>query len=156
MEGSRGTLGVHLAQPIQAQAVTIDHIAKPLLPQYDSAPKEVEVWIIPYQQDSRSRMEQRSLLEPHLVTATAADLLDDVHLFHYSHGVPGPTFISLVNLTYDIHASWPVQTFHVADSTAIARISTNSVLFRFRNNWGNDAYTCIYRVRVHGDIMNTS
>ncbi|RPD70499.1 hypothetical protein L226DRAFT_470213 [Lentinus tigrinus ALCF2SS1-7] len=145
MEGSSGTLGVSLAQTIIAQAVTIDHVAKPLLFQYTSAPKEVEVWIIP---------EGHSAMGPDLVTATAAQLLDHTNVMRYTHDFLDSTFVNLVNFTYDIHALQPTQTFPVADDMAASGIKTNAVLFRFRNNWGNDAYTCVYRVRVHGTIVN--
>ncbi|KAI0745555.1 UNC-like C-terminal-domain-containing protein, partial [Earliella scabrosa] len=38
----------------------------------------------------------------------------------------------------------------VFDSVAAQKISIQTVVFKFMNNWGNEAYTCVYRVRAHG------
>ncbi|KAI9310153.1 UNC-like C-terminal-domain-containing protein [Dichotomocladium elegans] len=58
--------------------------------------------------------------------------------------------VFLGSFTYEIAKNTPVQTFLVkAEKPTIIK----SVLFRFKSNWGLDTYTCIYRIRVHGDVV---
>ena len=145
MAGSRGTLGITLARTIIPRAVTIDHVAKPLLLQHTSAPKEIEFWIVP---------EKGRDYTTSMTTASAADLLDDAvdRIQRYRaatlYRIP---FIRLANFTYDVHSLFPTQTINIFPELDELQLRTNTVLFRIRSNWGNDAYTCVYRVRVHGD-----
>ncbi|KAI0684238.1 UNC-like C-terminal-domain-containing protein, partial [Cerioporus squamosus] len=61
-----------------------------------------------------------------------------------------PDFVLLGHLTYDIHAPLPVQTFNLSREVTELHLGMETLLFILEDNWGNDAYTCIYRVRVHG------
>ena len=40
-----------------------------------------------------------------------------------------------------------VQTFALEESEEEVRLVT----FEFQKNWGHEEYTCVYRVRVHGE-----
>jgi len=56
------------------------------------------------------------------------------------------TFHTLGSIEYDV--DWrPVQTFRLSASS---RQLFKSVRLRVLSNWGNPNYTCIYRIRVHG------
>ncbi|RPD52617.1 hypothetical protein L227DRAFT_514558, partial [Lentinus tigrinus ALCF2SS1-6] len=149
MLGSRGTLGVTLARTVIPRAVTIDHVAKPLLLQVESAPRDVEVWVVP---DLKSGDGAQSRIGGAMFTASGADLLDHNGLFQ-PYGFRTTTFVRLVNLTYDIHSSHPTQTFPVPGEVNQLNLKTDTVLFRFLTNWGNEDYTCVYRIRVHGDLV---
>ncbi|RPD52500.1 hypothetical protein L227DRAFT_514718, partial [Lentinus tigrinus ALCF2SS1-6] len=146
MLSSSGTLGVALPRTIIPRAVTIDHVAKPLLFQVESAPRDVEVWIIPEHLDNTSMGAQRDAI----ITASGADLLDHPGLFQ-PHRFRATTFVRLINFTYDVHGSNAVQSFAVPGEVNEFNLKTNTVLFKFLTNWGNKEYTCLYRVRVHGD-----
>jgi len=64
--------------------------------------------------------------------------------------------IPLLNLTYTIDtASSVVQTFPLAIPTKLSKLKID-----FLSNWGQEEYTCVYRVRVHGmhedgNVINT-
>jgi len=54
--------------------------------------------------------------------------------------------IPLMNLTYTIDtASSALQTFPLAIPTKLSKLKID-----FISNWGQEEYTCVYRVRVHG------
>ncbi|KAI0716936.1 hypothetical protein C8Q76DRAFT_617326 [Earliella scabrosa] len=141
MAGSRGTLGVMLAHTIIPHSFTIDHVAKPLSLQYSSAPKEVEVWALVERAGG--------LPNESLPTCRGSELLH-----RRGSKYQDTTFIRLVNFTYDIHASRPTQTFFLQDSIRSQNIPIEVVVFRFKSNWGHDPYTCIYRVRAHGENVS--
>ncbi|KAI0706632.1 hypothetical protein C8Q76DRAFT_630304, partial [Earliella scabrosa] len=141
MAGSSGTLGVTLAQMIEPRAFTIDHIAKPLSLQYTSAPKNGQVWGI--------------LQDPHdfngpLITSPASDVIAGLARANPYYR---RTFTHLANFTYDVHALRPVQTFQVFDTVSAQKVRVQTVVFKFTNNWGHEAYTCVYRVRAHGVVV---
>lgn len=145
MAGSSGTLGVTLAETIVPHAFTIDHISKSLALQYTSAPREGEVWGV---------LEGERNLDESFTVRTVSDLLTIET--KKKHPYRGYTFVHLTNFTYDIHSLLPAQTFGVVENIVTQGISVRTVVFVFRNNWGNGAYTCIYRVRAHGSGTSTS
>jgi len=56
----------------------------------------------------------------------------------------------LGTFSYDIHAPSHIQTFSIPTEIQELGIDFGTVVFRFLSNWGEDTYTCVYRVRVHG------
>ena len=146
MAGTRGTLGVALARTIIPSAFTVDHVAKQLALQFSSAPRDVEVWglFLGSQQEKTELGKDKSI-----VISSGADLL--YGLERVRHG--SLTFFRLANFTYNIHAFPPTQTFRTLEQVHAHRLPTNAILFRFESNWGHEDYTCIYRVRVHGENM---
>lgn len=146
MLGSNGNLGVALARSIIPRAVTVDHVAKPLLLQFESAPRDIEVWFVP--ELKHGTIPTTSQAWGAVTTALGADILIDHSLFNAYRRT---TFVNLVNFTYDVHASRPAQTFEVSEDVYGLKLKTNTVLFRILTNWGSEAFTCLYRVRVHGE-----
>ncbi|KAI0694241.1 UNC-like C-terminal-domain-containing protein, partial [Cerioporus squamosus] len=63
---------------------------------------------------------------------------------------PLPSFVLLGQIVYDIHGRNPVQTFSLFSDANALKLVVDTLLLVFKENWGYDAYTCIYRVRVHG------
>lgn len=152
MLGSNGTLGVALARTIMPRAITIDHVAKPLLLQVHSAPRDMEVWIVPEPEDRETALVPARWNDEELMTASGAELLGGpANLQH--HRFRGTMFVRLANFTYNIHGTHPTQTFAVPNEVTGLRLRTDTALFKFLNNWGNEDYTCVYRIRVHGDSM---
>jgi SUN domain-containing protein 1/2 len=66
--------------------------------------------------------------------------------------------VLLGNFTYDTeNIKNPVQTFKVLEEEANnKKASFNLVEFKFLANHGHLEYTCIYRVRVHGNLDETT
>ena len=57
-------------------------------------------------------------------------------------------FVQLGNVEYDIHYK-AVQTFRLENSAEYFQ----KVRFNVESNWGNPNYTCIYRIRIHGQQL---
>ena len=128
--GSHGQLGIQLVRRVRVQAVTLDHVPSNLsLDGQGSAPRDVEVW---------------GLLEsPHDRVQTVPDDPTPVP--------PSPLHVFLGSFTYDAQpGAPPIQTFPVRDVGVAFRVIQLSVL----SNHGLRDFTCLYRVRVHGDPVS--
>jgi SUN domain-containing protein 1/2 len=64
-----------------------------------------------------------------------------------------PEYLRIAKFTYDIHASQNVQTFEVDPEVKGLGVDFGVVVARVLNNWGQDSYTCLYRIRVHGRML---
>jgi len=58
------------------------------------------------------------------------------------------TLIKLISFEFDLNGT-PIQTFHIQGST---EQKFEKFRFQFGSNYGNSLYTCIYRVRIHGNL----
>ncbi|CAL3967134.1 unnamed protein product [Diplocarpon coronariae] len=68
-----------------------------------------------------------------------------------------PGFVRIATWTYDLETTQNVQAFPVQLDVKGLGGHTNKVLVRSKNNWGGGAvdYTCLYRIRVHGEVVAT-
>ncbi|KAJ3327081.1 hypothetical protein HDU76_012376 [Blyttiomyces sp. JEL0837] len=145
MAGSSGQIGIHLALPVIPTDFTIDHMSGdlaifPLDKAFQSAPKDLELWAV-------------------LDVAGFGKLnLDDpkVRIYPQSRGeTKMPAGILMANQRFDPREG-SVQTFPVRSDAVRAlerlKVVPSSVVLRIVHNWGNKDYTCLYRVRVHGNV----
>ncbi|KAI1782889.1 hypothetical protein LXA43DRAFT_904677, partial [Ganoderma leucocontextum] len=138
MKGRKGSLGITLAGEIRPSAVTIDYPAKGVTFHRTTAPRNIEVWgFLPKKVKGIQQEGDRTVTGLHLHLKTDLPL----HPEHYY-----TRFVLLGNFTYDADGGPPAQTFPLHD----ARLLLGRMLILFLDNWGNEACTCIYRVRIHG------
>lgn len=128
--GSHGQLGIQLVRRVHIQAITLDHVPSNLsLDGLGSAPRDVEVWGL--------------LDSPH-------DRVPSVH-DDPTPVPPSPSHVFIGSFTYDAQpGAPPIQTFPVRDVGVPFRVIQLSVL----SNHGLRDFTCLYRVRVHGDPVS--
>ncbi|KAI8882982.1 hypothetical protein K501DRAFT_333613 [Backusella circina FSU 941] len=124
MMGDKGTLGIQLSRPITITNFTIEHPSLEVLAwDTDSAPKDIELWGLPSLSDINRK---------------------DVE------GLPETGYLNngklLAQVRFDIQKNIPLQTFQVESVDTIFE----GVILSIRSNWGNEKYTDLYRVRVHG------
>lgn len=124
MAGQHGSIGVELRQPVSVKAISVDYLGQYQSSNMASAPGDFEVWGLIKFDDNRSWKYPWDSL---------ASVVDNDVLY-------------LGRYMYDITKSLSVQTFELKSPTTPIK----AVIFRFLSNWGNNDYTCIYRVRVHG------
>ncbi|RDX57487.1 hypothetical protein OH76DRAFT_1335265 [Lentinus brumalis] len=154
--GSQGQLGVALAAPVYITEVTIDHVAKEVAMDMRSAPRQMELWGMVEGKDNVAKL--REWRERQAARREAAEsagqslppsLLDDVM---YPRTLPrNPEYIRVANFTYDIHSPVHIQTYPVHDEVKELGIDFGVVVLVVKSNWGKDEFTCLYRMRVHGE-----
>ncbi|KZT07164.1 uncharacterized protein LAESUDRAFT_651927, partial [Laetiporus sulphureus 93-53] len=146
MEGSQGSLGIALARPVYHLSVTIQHVPMQLLYDIDSVPREGELWGLLQEIDVVCSSD-----DDMVSCKTASELLPFATGFHSDFGIQDGTFVHLLDFAYDVHTTLHHQSFAMPSMSPWLNTSFESVVFLFLNNWGNDGYTCLYRVQVHGD-----
>lgn len=149
MKGGAGTLGIILAEPIVPRLITVDHIVKAMAISPHSAPRSLELWGL-----VRSSIEGDRLLSMDAESVSEGrDILNTPQLLSGSYA--SATFFRIAQFTYDIHAHRATQIFNVSIATANTASAFHVVMLVVRDNWGEGAYTCLYRVRIHGDPIST-
>ncbi|KAF2188379.1 hypothetical protein K469DRAFT_468623, partial [Zopfia rhizophila CBS 207.26] len=118
-------LTVNLGQSMYPKQVTVEHIPKEGTLDYRSAPQDLELW-----------------------AEVSQDILEQVQpALDCSDGPKG--WLCLGKFTYNIHGANHVQTFNLdVNLDGIEGVSRTMV--RVTKNWGQD-YTCLYRLRLHGE-----
>ncbi|KAA1467661.1 hypothetical protein DENSPDRAFT_813460 [Dentipellis sp. KUC8613] len=153
--GSEGQLGVLLAAPVYIDEVTIDHVAKEVAWDMRSAPRDMELWglvegkenfakVEAWKEDRRRKREEAE--------AAGEELEDAENDETYPRTLPhSPQYFRIAKFAYDVHAPNNVQTFPVPQDIRDLHLDFGVVALRIKSNWGRKEYTCLYRLRVHGE-----
>ena len=134
-------LSVILPEQIIPHQITIEHIPSSATLEPGAAPRWMELWAsIP---DPAAREEAGARAEKILgassVSAPARNQLDK-------------SYVRIARFKYDIYAMNNIQTFGmIADLKALGA-STSDLALRPIGNWGARDFTCLYRVRLHGEL----
>ncbi|KAJ7593266.1 hypothetical protein C8J56DRAFT_494408 [Mycena floridula] len=156
MAGPQGQLGIVLAAPAYISDITIDHVAKELAFDVRSAPRQMEVWAMVEGKVNAEKVklynEQRAAKR-----AEALERGETVDVDEYPKTLPkSPQYIRIAAFSYNIHSPDNIQTFPVFPEVQEMKLDFGIVVLRVLNNWGQDEYTCLYRMRVHGELMEAA
>ncbi|RPD61173.1 hypothetical protein L226DRAFT_570895 [Lentinus tigrinus ALCF2SS1-7] len=155
--GEQGQLGVALAAPVYITDVTIDHVAKEVAMDMRSAPRQMELWGMVEGRDNVAKLREwrERQAEKREAAESAGQSLPPSPLdVPYPRTLPrNPEYVRVANFTYDIHASANIQTFPVHEEIKELGIDFGVVVLLVKSNWGKDEFTCLYRMRVHGERM---
>ncbi|WFD01254.1 hypothetical protein MYAM1_004016 [Malassezia yamatoensis] len=143
LAGTHGQLGIQLVRKILVEAITIEHIPAVLaLDGIESAPRDFEAWgILESEQDRKKLAKWRS----HHAKSEDWDEPTPVP--------PSSSHVFLGAFTYDV-AGAPIQTFPVSSEGAQVALPIRVVQLNILSNHGLRDYTCLYRVRVHGQLAD--
>lgn len=143
MKGSTGTLGIQLVAEIIPTSITIDHV-HPLVSLSEgksmaSSLHEFEVWgVIDLEKFSKNFIENVwAPIENH----NSMDSDSGVLLGTFSFDPRGKANIQRFDLSEEGVANLQYYT---------GKKTLKSIMIRVLNNWGSEHFTCIYRIRVHG------
>jgi hypothetical protein len=138
-DGFGTSLGVIMASTIYPDQVVVEHISPSAALEPGAAPREMELFAFI---DSTSE------------TYNSCKTMSD-DMFGVDSDVSLPYgWVRMASFTYDIESNHNVQSFPVQLDMKALGASTNKIIVRSKSNWGgeNVGYTCIYRVRLHGEI----
>ena len=156
-EGSEGQLGVKLARRTYISDITIDHVAKEVAFDLRSTPRQMEVWGLVEGQDNLAKVagwlaDRQRRRSDAVESGNALDPKDEEwevpkHLPKDAQYIPAARFL------YDVHSTRNIQTFPVDSEVRALGVDFGVVVLVVKNNWGRQEYTCLYRFRVHGDMV---
>lgn len=134
--GASGQLAVSLSHPILLTDIALEHVHPDVAHDVSSAPRELEVW---------------AHIGKDSVDAYAAATDGASAGGEHRREPPADGYVHLMDVVYNVYAGESmVQTFPVPASFRRLNVPSDRVLLRFKTNWGNDRFTCIYRVRTMG------
>jgi SUN domain-containing protein 1/2 len=65
-------------------------------------------------------------------------------------------WVHIASLTYDPYKSSHIQSTSVFEEVKPLMMEFSDVRFEIGTNWGNKDFTCVYRIRVHGELKNSN
>ncbi|CEH19060.1 Spindle pole body protein, contains UNC-84 domain [Ceraceosorus bombacis] len=142
--GDTAQLGIRLAKPVVVTDVSVDHLPQPVALHMNEAPKDIVVWGF-----IRDKHDVRRLEEYRKEQASDPEKLSDTP----TPTPPTPNHIHLASVTYDATpGSRSVQNFEASEEQKALRLAIVDTQWNFLSNWGDKKRTCVYRVRVHGEV----
>lgn len=151
-EGSTGHLGIRLTRRILLTDVTIDHVADGLVLDRRSAPRQMSLWGLvdaPDDMDKVQVWEETGGIfgaRKHYA-ADPGDIPEEIRVVFRDTG----KWVQLASLRYDIASPSAIQTFPVDNDVRDLGVAFQTVVLVVNDNWGHPDFTCIYKVRVHGE-----
>ncbi|KAI1785694.1 hypothetical protein LXA43DRAFT_899242 [Ganoderma leucocontextum] len=151
LKGRKGYLGIRLARPIIITSFTIDHTPRGIAIDQGSAPRSGELWGL---------LETESLFphHPSLVVTGFHNFTTNLGIPHVNTNPNGLDLVRLSTFDFDANREIPSQTFPIPPRTLAALIETKfqTVILVILDNWGQDKFTCLCRVRVHSEQLTYS
>lgn len=140
MNSTTGFVSVRLRSTIVPTHVSLQHVAWGVSPDATTAPREFAVYGVPAADEARVAALGIASTDAPATPAGAATAAAE----------PIGTFLG--RFTFAFGAETPqLQTFALSPSNGQ---SFNVLTVAFLSNYGNPGYTCIYRVRVHGNPVD--
>eukprot|EP00536_Pseudo-nitzschia_multiseries_P002309 jgi/Psemu1/183095/e_gw1.30.95.1 len=156
MKGSSGQVVLKLTTPIVVESVSIDHVSRTIIPEgkQNSAPKHAKITGYPPCDDTDEKC-----------LALGFDMDDPIEIADIHYDLEGLSVQTFESNYAKAMASLPkpadfdeVESDSESGSCSVQtscstppRISVAAVVVNVLENWGNQDFTCVYRVRLHGD-----
>ena len=154
MEGSSGQIVLKLQNPVVVESISVDHISSAILPEgkHTSAPKKLKVIGYPPCDYEAS------------CASAGFDLSDPIEIADFEYDIEGSSVQTFDSFYTQALASVPepepsLETPDESGSCSVQascstppKQSVAAVEVRVLENWGNFEFTCLYRLRVHGEV----
>lgn len=134
LNGPTGQLGILLSRRIYLTDVTVEHASKEVALDVSSAPRNFEVWGIVSDPSDLQRLSSSSV---------ASEEVEQQG-----------NMLKLVTSAYDVNASNNIQTFELDSRIQDLKMPISAIVFKILDNHGNENLSCLYRVRVGGQIAD--
>jgi len=138
--GDHGYLGIRLSEPVLISDVSVEHVHRDVSKNIGSAPRQWSLYGLVTDESARSQIE-----------SIASGLYDSSPSSNLPRG-----YTLLVRGDYNINddEGKTIQTFPFPMAIKRLNIPIEQVVFAVGSNWGNNEYTCLYRIRVHGQGLH--
>lgn len=138
--GAGVQLGVLMANDLFPKEVIIEHIPKSATLDSASAPREMELL---------------AHIDGFNAQGTVGELSDKIFPDAYESHL-GKEWILIGTWRYDMEDTHHVQHFYPQVDLQSLGVSTRQLIVRAKSNQGDSDHTCLYRVRVHGEVADKS
>lgn len=148
-DGIDAQLGIRLSETIWVSDITVDHIAKELVPSTRNAPRHMTIWGVPEPSLGSADLQRAwEAVSGELGECHNVGTRRDPSISH------GFQYLPLACVEYNIHSSSNIQTFPTFPSIAALVIGFRTIVVEIIDNWGASS-TCLYRLRVHGNMTSS-
>ena len=152
--GGRSQLTVLLPKRIVPTELVVEHIPMEATLDPGATPKDIELWIqIP---DAQVREHVANAAFTYLSRNGDEDENpNNAHAF-FTQKALDKTWVRVGRWQYNVYTSRNVQTFRVPVPLEHYGAGVKKVSVRTLSSWGDSEYVCLYRLRLHGLLSNTS
>lgn len=139
-DGHGASIAVISGSSIYPEQIVVEHIAPTASLEPGAAPKEMELWA--YVEDYETYDEFKKISTAMFGTNYRVKTQETMG------------YVRIATWTYNLESSDNIQAFPVQLDMKDLSTHTDKLIVRALNNWGDGKvdYTCLYRVRVHGEI----
>lgn len=152
--GGKSQLAVMLPNRIIPTHLVVEHIPKGATLGIGAAPKDLELWVQILDNEKRAPVQAAADNVRRRSTSGPDEDLDDTKRaddFQAEKSLDR-TWVRIASFRYDIHAPRHVQTFKIDVQLDYWGLAANKVVIRVKNNWGPSDFTCLYRLKLHGNL----
>jgi hypothetical protein len=136
--GAGVSIGVALSYDLYPKEIVIEHIPKSATLDATSAPQEMELL---------ARIEGTENMKT--VSKMSQETLRQGPEQYLDRG-----WYTIGTFRYDIDSQNHVQHFDTQVDLQSVKISAREYAVRAKSNWGNPDYTCLYRIRLYGELAD--
>ncbi|KAF8464146.1 hypothetical protein BDZ91DRAFT_730813 [Kalaharituber pfeilii] len=159
--GAVGQVGVILRERIYVTGITVEHVEWERALAHDVAPKDIVLWVNVHPEDmypdtvaaaaslfklegkDGRRVKEYQTQGEREKAKSGAKELPDLQALHY---------VKVGAWEFDWREGVRAeQTFSLGIDMRKLGVTSDRVVIGVESNWGNSNYTCLYRVRVHGE-----
>lgn len=130
--GPTGQIAIDMGKSVKLQDVGVVHVRMDQTPNPKSAPRKISVYA--------------QVLDPEL-RSNIATLVRQSEIATFPE-----EYVKFMSLEYDLMDDDEFQVFPVPQYIQNLNLAASKVAFDVESNWGNDEFTCLYRLRVFGEL----
>lgn len=151
--GQSGQIGLNLGTMINPTDIGIIHVRPDQSPNPSSAPRRVSLWVQILDLETRNKV--RTLVNQNsLSSSTNAEKTNKLQNWFSSSssslGMMPLDYVKILDAEYQLDGGDEFQVFPVPFYLRDLHLETSRVIFKVEDNWGNEDFTCIYRLRLFG------
>lgn len=134
--GAHGRIAVDMGKQVRVEDVGIVHVRMDQSPNPKSAPRRISVYAQVLDAELRDKI---SVLVEQRETSSELPI----------------EYVKIMTVEYDLMNGDEFQVFPVPHYIQSLGLVTRRVAFEVESNWGHEEFTCLYRLRLFGELADT-